>query len=1018
MRLFKTIKKSKPSFILLTILLFLLAAFKDPQLFLVNKKLQATSATAKDRFVFRLSLDGQPRIIVAALDSNMWVAYDAQYASLYKAWKGGINFDGAVYNSRHFVQPNSLGYGFYEEPLTQAPWKILLNKKLLTPAVQYKGYVLMDNYSTVTFLYELTTPGNNPITVAETPKYLFKNGQYGLVRKFVTGNVPDGASVVLNTVIFNVVSIADFSTDGTFTQTSVKQNVYGIASTKTYYGNLILQSNNETTLQVLFANGIQQKDTITLTGKKPNTISDFAKGKLLITKNDCNTCHNIKTKMIGPAFFAVSKKYAFTDANIDLLASRIIKGSKGNWGTTAMTPHPTLSSSNARLIVSYILSITNKTKKPVVIVDMAKELNLKTATTFITDISDHTPAPDTSDPFYNNGLAVNVYLFNKEIPQNINEIKKAIPSKPNYSGTVANVHFISDSAFGSNFKDYFYLQAKGYLQINKKGLYIFRTVSDDGSLLYIDGKLVVDNNGAHGLVVKKGSLLLNKGMHTIELQYANNGGDKALSLQWKPATAAAFSVIPASLFSHREKQIQASITYVPVVDKVMPGDQTKVAGVHPSFTLSQARPDSFKYRIGGIDFLPDGRLVVCTWDSIGGVYIIDKAQSGDPSKMSFKRIAAGLAEPLGLKVVDGEIYVMQKHELTKLVDNDGDGIIDEYRCVSNAFEVTGNFHAFAFGLLYNNGYFYATLATDIPPTTKMPRPRGTMMKISKADGSIEYISSGFRTPNGVGFGYKNEMFVTDNQGNWLPASKMVHIRPGAFFGFRFADSARTNTLHEDPPVVWLPQDEIANSPSTPIPLNYGPYKGQMAIGEVTQGGLNRVFVEEIKEQLQGAAFRFTQGLETGVNRVIVGPDSAIYIGGVGAGGNWGDDGKLWYGLQKLTYNNKSTFEMLAMRAKHNGFEIEFTEPLDVKIGNVPADYFLQQWMYKPTKDYGGPKIDLKQLTVQKVTVSQDRRKVFLAIDGLQQNHVVYLRLLNDFTNQNAQHIWSTEAWYTLNNIPE
>ncbi|MEK8105696.1 hypothetical protein NKG94_12125 [Micromonospora sp. M12] len=98
----------------------------------------------------------------------------------------------------------------------------------------------------------------------------------------------------------------------------------------------------------------------------------------------------------------------------------------------------------------------------------------------------------------------------------------------------------------------------------------------------------------------------------------------------------------------------------------------------------------------------------------------------------------------------------------------------------------------------------------------------------------------------------------------------------------------------------MPQNEIANSPSTPMYLTSGRYAGQFVIGDVTYGGLQRANVEKVNGEYQGALFRLTQGLEAGVSEVNVGPDGAIYVGGLGAGGNWGQTGKLSYGLQKLT----------------------------------------------------------------------------------------------------------------------
>jgi cytochrome c len=187
---------------------------------------------------------------------------------------------------------------------------------------------------------------------------------------------------------------------------------------------------------------------------------------------------------------------------------------------------------------------------------------------------------------------------------------------------------------------------------------------------------------------------------------------------------------------------------------------------------------------------------------------------------------------------------------------------------------------------------------------------------------------------------------------------------------------------------------------------------------VTHGGIKRVFAEKVGGAYQGAVFRFTQGLEAGVNRLTWGPDGALYVGGVGSTGNWGHAGKLSFGLQRLTFNNKVTFEMLAIRARPAGIEIEFTEALKPGSGDKASDYGIRQFHYKPTGEYGGPKLDDQPLTVKTVTVSADRKKVSLVLAGMKPNHVVYVRL-NKQTLRSAsdQSLWTTEAWYTMNRIP-
>ncbi len=448
-----------------------------------------------------------------------------------------------------------------------------------------------------------------------------------------------------------------------------------------------------------------------------------------------------------------------------------------------------------------------------------------------------------------------------------------------------------------------------------------------------------------------------------------------------------------------------------------PGDGAPLAGVHPAFAVEPVAPEGFDPRVGGLDFFSNGDLAVATWDPEGAVHRL----SGLDGEVRVQRLAAGLGEPLGLRVVDDEVFVVQKHELTRLVDLDGDGRADQYETVANDWGATGNFHEFAFGLVPDGDGFLATLSSGVAPggnsATSQPIDRGAVVRIDR-DGTVTPLARGLRTPNGIGRAYGGEIFVADNQGAWLPASKIVHVQPEAFYGFRDVDPEGDAAREETPPVAWLPQDEIGNSPSEPVPCEVGPYRGQILFGDVTHGGIKRLYVEEVDGALQGAVFRFTQGLAAGVNRLAWGPDGKLYVGGIGNPGNWGHAGHAWSGLERLTYTGGDAFEMRAVRSRPDGFEVEFTEPLATDAGTDPDAYRLRQWRYEPTAAYGGPKIDLAPLAVASVRLSDDRRTAHLAVDGLAPGSVVHIRLDRETIRaRDGGRLWTTEAWYTLNRIP-
>ncbi|MBU2669085.1 DUF1080 domain-containing protein [Actinoplanes bogorensis] len=595
---------------------------------------------------------------------------------------------------------------------------------------------------------------------------------------------------------------------------------------------------------------------------------------------------------------------------------------------------------------------------------------------------------------------------------------------PNIDKKMSTVNWTTAADFG--LEDRFQSEVIGNVNITTAGSYAFRLTSDDGSRLKIDNATVIDHDGAHGATAKEGSVSLTTGYHALLIEYFERDGGQQLTLEWRPPGASAFVVVPNSALS-----TDAGVVRVTAPGKKeceasgdSPGDGLPLTGVHPGYTLTNLRPSGFNPQVSAMDWFPDGRLAISTWGgsdtSTGKVYILSGVTGNtSPSQVTYREIASGLREPMGLKIVDGKIYVSQKHELTELNDTNGDGTIDQYRRVAT-WPFDGNFHEFAFGLLYKDGFFYLNLSVSInlggATTDPQGSPnRGTTLKINRSTGAVQYIAGGLRTPNGLNFGPDGDVFVLDNQGGWLPASKLVQVKQDRFFGHYTNPDGPFDTQPVTNPVLWLPQNEIANSPSTPVMLNSGPYAGQMLFGDVTYGGVQRAYLEKVNGEYQGAVFRLTQGLEMGVLRLSQGPDGALYAGGLGAGGNWGQEGKLTYGLQKLTPNNTSVFDIKAMRAIADGFEFEYTQPVSAA---TAASYKVKQWRYQPTPDYGGPKIDEETLSVTSATLSADRLKVTVKIAGLKPGRVVHVRSPRPFTSTSGSSLWSTEAWYTLNSLAD
>jgi cytochrome c551/c552 len=446
---------------------------------------------------------------------------------------------------------------------------------------------------------------------------------------------------------------------------------------------------------------------------------------------------------------------------------------------------------------------------------------------------------------------------------------------------------------------------------------------------------------------------------------------------------------------------------------VLPRLQT----LHPSFRLENLAPAGFEPKVGGMAFREDGKLVVASWDRDGAVFLVDPAA---PEDQRVQRIAEGLHEPLGLSIVDDRLFVLQKQELTELIDTNGDEIVDRYRTISYDWPSSSNFHSFAFGLLHQDDDFYFLLSICVlPGGASCPQQLPTQGKLLRVDatGHAHVHASGFRTPNGIGAGPNGDIYVTDNQGDWLPSNKVIRIRKDGFYGSRAVPSDDVMTLAEIPPTVWLPQDEVGNSPTQPLLLTEGPYAGQMIHGDVYNGGVKRVFLEVVEGQQQGAAFHFSGGFQGAVNRLARGPDGALYLGEIGNPPNWGEYDKPWYGLERMSWVENNAFEILAVKAQADGFVLDLTQPLADDQVLSPSDVIAKQWFYSPNEQYGGPKYDETLLAVTQVEVAADRRSIRLSIPGLKTGYVVYLRLDDRLRSATGTSLWTAEAWYTLNSIP-
>jgi cytochrome c551/c552 len=480
--------------------------------------------------------------------------------------------------------------------------------------------------------------------------------------------------------------------------------------------------------------------------------------------------------------------------------------------------------------------------------------------------------------------------------------------------------------------------------------------------------------------------------------------------------------------------------------------------------LKVSTPEGVIMEVGGVTMLPSGELAVST--RRGDVYIVENPTTARPY---FRKFASGLHEILGLVYKDGALYCAQRGELTKLIDKNMDGKADVYETVYS-WPVSGHYHEYSFGpKIAPDGSFFVSGNVAFGDEewwrgeSRVPW-RGWVMQI-KPDGTMEPFATGMRSPCGLGV-IDGELFYTDNQGDWQPSGGLVHLKKGSFAGHpaglrwsslpnspvKLTAEAHNATFDERKnkdengryikpeniekekfvtpadakakvpemvlPAVYLPHGILGISTSDFVKIPdgvFGPFSGQVLVGDQGQSKIDRVFLEQVNGEYQGAAWDFRSGFQSGVLRMTWAPDGSLFVGETNRG--WGSAGEANQGLQRLVWNRSVPFEMLAVRAMPDGFEIEFTKPVNRKIAEDLSSYAVESFTYKYHPVYGSPVVNSAKCAVRGVKVSEDGLKARLVVDNLRKHYIHTITLDGIRDAANSYSLVHPTAYYTLHAIP-
>ena len=399
----------------------------------------------------------------------------------------------------------------------------------------------------------------------------------------------------------------------------------------------------------------------------------------------------------------------------------------------------------------------------------------------------------------------------------------------------------------------------------------------------------------------------------------------------------------------------------------------------------ESNPWLAQTRFTGLDFFSDGRMAVCSWD--GDVWIVDGFLNGP--QLTWQRIASGMFQPLGLKIVDDKVHVTCRDQLMVLHDLNGDGEIDYYECLNNDHQVMEHFHEFAMGLQTDaEGNFYYAKSGRHALAAVVPH-HGTLLKVSKDGSRTEILATGFRAANGVCLNPDGSFVVTDQEGFWNPKNRINWVTQDSsgkpkFYGnmFGYHDVTDTSDAAMEPPLCWI-TNAFDRSPGELLWVNsdrWGPLNESLLNLSYGYGKVFLVPHENIDGQMQGGMIELPiPSFPTGVMRGRFHPtDGQLYLCGMFA---WAGSATQPGGLYRLRATGQPMHLPLELHATTSGLKLVFTEPLDAKSID-PANIHMKTWSLKRTANYGSEHYDEKPLTVRSVSLSDDGRTLTIDAEDL------------------------------------
>jgi glucose/arabinose dehydrogenase len=400
------------------------------------------------------------------------------------------------------------------------------------------------------------------------------------------------------------------------------------------------------------------------------------------------------------------------------------------------------------------------------------------------------------------------------------------------------------------------------------------------------------------------------------------------------------------------------------------------AYVIDTLTVPYDNPWKALFFTSGVDFLPNGDAAVCTIH--GDVWLVSGIDDA-LQKLTWRRFATGLFQPLGLRVRNGKIHVLGRDQITVLHDENSDGEADFYESFWNQVQTSTGGHDYVTSLdMDANGNFYYV------------DPKG-VHRVSSDGAKMETLAGGWRNPNGMGVSSDGRIItVAPQQGDWTPSSSICEAKPGGWYGYAGPRVTPDRPLGFDPPLCWIPH-RVDNSGGSQLWVTsdrWGPLRDHFlhfSFGRCAQFLVLREVVDGVS---QGAIVPLPGRFLSGAMRGAFNPrDGQLYV--VGSRG-WQTSAVRDGCLQRVRYTGGTVLVPTEFHVHTNGLRLHFVVPLDRATAEDAGSYALTHWNYRYAKQYGSKdylpsdpaKEGRESLDVRSAKLLPNGCSVFLEIAGL------------------------------------